>query len=208
MAEFGGFFNNVNGDRRYKAEDFANYFKTFIGNGVSAAKDSLRVVKVSNSQIKILSGSACINGYLYLNTTELTKTIANNINTINRVVLRLDIVNRTLSIAILEGTSTNAPNLARNNSVYELSLAKITIKNNNITVEDERGQSSLCGYMNFLGNDDLQSMWDLFNQQWGVQKSIWEEWFTNMQGNSIRGIYIQKSVPSVHKVGDIWIELH
>lgn len=207
MAEFGGFFNSVNGDRKYKSEDFANYFKTFIGTGVNPSTDNLRVIKVSNTQIKILLGSACINGYLYLNTTELVKVITSSVNKVNRVVLRLDIVNRILSIVIVEGTATAPPNLTRNNSVYELSLAKIVIKNNTVIVEDERGQASVCGYMAFLGKDDLQSMWNLFNQQWGAQKDIWQVWFDNMQGQSIRGIYIQKTVPTTHKVGDIWIEL-
>lgn len=207
MAEFGGFFNSVNGDRKYKSEDFANYFKAFIGNGINPSTDSLRVVKISNTQIKILPGSACINGYLYLNTTELTKVIPSGATKIVRVVLRLDIANRILNVVILEGTDTEPPILIRNNSVHELSLAKITIKNDTVIVEDERGQASLCGYMSFIGVNDLQSMWDLFNQQWGLQKEIWQDWFTNMQGQSIRGIYIQSNKPTNHKVGDIWIEL-
>lgn len=207
MAEFGGFFNSVGGDRKYKSEDFANYFKTFIGNGINPSADSLRVVKVSNSQIKILPGSACINGYLYLNTTELTKAITTGVTRIDRVVLRLDIINRLLNIVIVQGSASSPPNLTRNSSIYDLSLAKITIKNDVVTIEDERGQASLCGYMSFLGKDDLQAMWDLFNQQWGEQKSIWQDWFINMQGKSIRGIYIQSGTPAEAKVGDIWIEL-
>lgn len=207
MAEFGGFFNSVNGDRKYKSEDFANYFKTFIGNGINPSTDSLRAVKVSNSQIKILPGSACINGYLYLNSTESTKTIPTGVTKIVRIVLRLDISNRTFNTVVLEGTATAPPSLTRNSSVHELSLCKITIKNDTVIVEDERGQASLCGYMSFSGKDDLQAMWNLFNQQWGEQKSIWQDWFTNMQGQSIRGIYIQSTTPTTHKVGDIWIEL-
>ncbi|MEG0642141.1 MAG: hypothetical protein RR515_06045 [Clostridium sp.] len=207
MGEFGGFFNSVNGDRKYKSEDFANYFKTFIGNGVKPSTDSLRVIKVNNTHIKILPGSACINGYLYLNSTELTKAIISGVTKVVRVVLKLDIANRALKIGILEGTATEPPVLTRNNSVHELSLAKITIKNDTVIIEDERGQASLCGYMSFSGKDDLQSMWNLFDQQWGVQKEIWQDWFTSMQGKSIRGIYIQEKRPTQSKVGDIWIEL-
>lgn len=207
MAEFGGFFNSVNGDRKYKSEDFANYFKTIIGTGVNPTTDNLRVVKVSSSQVKILPGSACINGYLYINTTELEKTIPTSVTKILRVVLRLDLTNRVLNIVTVEGTASDPPELTRNSSVYELSLAKIIIKNDAVIIEDERGQASLCSYMEFLGKDDLQSMWDLFNQQWGKQKSIWQDWFTNMQGQSIRGIFIQNTAPTGHKVGDIWIEL-
>lgn len=206
MAEFGGFFNSVNGDRKYKSEDFANYFKTFIGNGINPSTDSLRVVKVSNTQIKILPGSACINGYLYLNSTELSKTISNTTERISRVVLRLDLINRILSIVVIDGTSVVAPQLTRNSSIYDLSLAKLTIKDGTITIDDERGQNSLCGYMNFLGMDDLQSMWNIFNTEWNSKKELWQKWFDTMQGESIRGIYIQKDKPS-SKVGDIWIEL-
>lgn len=206
MAEFGGFFNSVNGDRKYKSEDFANYFKTFIGTGINPSTDNLGVVKVSNT-IKILPGSACIKGYLYLNTTELTKTISTGVNRIDRAVIRLDITNRLISVVLIQGTAASPPDLVRNDSVYDLSLAKIIMQNNSFTVEDERGQESLCGYMKFLGKDDLQAMWNLFNQQWKDQKDLWQDWFTNMQGQSIRGIYIQSNTPSSTKVGDIWIEL-
>ncbi|MBB6622229.1 hypothetical protein H7E67_02180 [Clostridium gasigenes] len=207
MSEFGGFFNSVNGDRKYKSEDFANYFKTFIGNGINPSKDSLRVIKKSNSQVGIMVGSACINGYLYLNSTELTKSISINVTRIDRVVIGLDIINRTLSVYVLQGTVSAPPVLTRNNSKYELSLAKIKIQGSTVNIEDERGQKEICGYMDFLGKDDLQNMWDLFNSQWTGQKDLWQDWFTNMKGQSIRGIYIQNNVPIVHKVGDIWIKL-
>nr|DAQ05226.1 MAG TPA: hypothetical protein [Caudoviricetes sp.] len=32
--EKSSFFNSVSGDRKYKAEDWASYFASFIGNGV------------------------------------------------------------------------------------------------------------------------------------------------------------------------------
>ncbi|WP_143316863.1 hypothetical protein [Clostridium sp. HBUAS56017] len=206
MAEFGGFFNSVNGDRKYKAEDFANYFKTFIGDGINPATDSLKVVKISETQVNILPGSGCIQGYLYLNTTALAKTISSNVTRIDRAVLRLDIINRTLNIVVVAGTATAPPALTRNNSMYELSLAKITIRGTSIIVEDERGQASLCGYMKFLGKDDLQSMWNLFNNQWQVKKDQFDIWFTNMQGKGTRGIYIQATTPVGDTQGDIWIE--
>lgn len=208
MAEFSGFFNSINGDRKYKAEDFANYFKSIIGTGINSSQDSLRVIKKSNTQITVMPGSACINGYLYLNSTELLKSIQSNITRIDRVILRLDIIERTFNIVILQGSSSAAPNLTRNNSKYELSLAKIIIKGNVVTIEDERGQESLCGFMQFLGKDDLQSMWNIFNNQWGNQKELWQTWFTNMQGKSIRGTYIQSTQPTESTMGDIWIELH
>ena len=34
MAEKSSFFNSVSGDRKYKAEDWAAYFATFVSSGV------------------------------------------------------------------------------------------------------------------------------------------------------------------------------
>jgi len=218
MAEFGGFFNSVSGDRKYKSEDFSNYFKTFMGTGINPTTDNLKVIKKSTTQIGILAGSACIEGYLYLNNLELTKTISSNVTRVDRVVLRLDIINRTLGIVVVNGTATSPPVLVRNSSMYDLSLAKITIKGSVVTVEDERGQSSLCGYMKFMGKDDLQSMWNIFNAEWASKKvlvdtewldkkNVFDTWFLNMQGKGLRGSYIQSSTPVGDTAGDIWIQI-
>ncbi|MEF9953425.1 MAG: hypothetical protein RR657_05045 [Peptostreptococcaceae bacterium] len=206
MAEFGGFFNSVGGDRRYKSEDFAKFFKTFMTTGINPNKDSLSVYKKSNSQIEIKPGSANVEGYLYLNDSNLIKTITTGVNRIDRVILKLDIVNRTLSVVIKEGTQASAPELTRNNSVYELSLAKVTITGNDFTIVDERGHSNLCTFMQFTGIADIQKMWDDYLSMVSDLNSVWRDWFTNMQGQSIRGIYIQGENPTSSKVGDIWIQ--
>ena len=54
MAEFGGFFNSVNGDRKYKSEDLAKYLRTFMSTGVNPAIDNLRVYKKNNKALLIL----------------------------------------------------------------------------------------------------------------------------------------------------------
>lgn len=206
MAEFGGFFNSVSGDRKYKAESFANYFSTIITTGVNPAPGSLKVMKKSNTQIEVSVGSACINGYLYLNSTSLTKGITVGTSRQDRIVLKLDLINRTLNIMVKQGTVNAPPDLQRDTSVYELSLAKINISGSDFSILDERTNSSICGFMSFTGKADTQEIWNKFNSEWGAQKSMWQDWFTNMQGQSIRGIYIQSSTPATHKVGDIWIQ--
>ncbi|MBE6055842.1 hypothetical protein [Clostridium sp.] len=204
MAEFGGFFNSVNGDRKYKSEHFANYFKTFITTGVNPAPGSLKVLKKSNTQIEIAEGSGCINGYLYLNTSALTKAITVGTTRQDRVVLKWDLINRTLNISVKQGT-TVPPSLQRDTSVYELSLAKIIISGSNFSIIDERTDINVCGFMSFTGKADTQEIWNKFNTEWGDLKDLWQDWFNNMQGQSIRGIYIQETTPSGAKVGDIWI---
>lgn len=206
MAEFGGFFNSVSGDRKYKSEDFANYFKTFITTGINPAPGSLKVLKKSNNQVEVASGSGCINGYLYLNTTALTKSITVGTSRQDRIVLKLDLINRTLSISAKQGTASGPPVMQRDTSIYELSLAKIIISGSDFSIIDERPDVNVCGFMSFTGKADTQEIWDKFNLEWTNQKNVWQDWFTNMQGQSIRGIYIQSGTPANAKVGDIWIE--
>lgn len=205
MAEFGGFFNSVSGDRKYKAEDFANYFKTFITTGVNPAPGSLKVLKKSNSQVEVSEGSGCINGYLYLNTTALTKSIAVGTTRQDRIVLKLDLINRALTIYVKQGTTSAPPALQRDTSVHELSLAKINVSGSDFSIVDERPDTSMCGYMGFTGKADTQEMWNKFNGEWNSLKALWQDWFTTMQGQSIRGTYIQNATPAA-KVGDIWIQ--
>lgn len=205
MAEFGGFFNSISGDRKYKAEAFANYFKTFITTGVNPTPGSLKVLKKSNNQIEISEGSACINGYLYLNTNTLTKSITVGANRQDRIVLKLDLINRVMSIIVKQGATNVPPALQRDTSTYELSIAKILINGSDFSIVDERQDNVVCGFMTFTGKADTQDMWNKFQSEWDSLKELWQDWFVNMQGKSIRGIYIQNETPTA-KVGDIWIQ--
>ncbi|MBY0755019.1 hypothetical protein K5V21_06065 [Clostridium sardiniense] len=207
MAEFGGFFNSISGDRKYKSEDFAKYFTTFMSTGVNPAIDNLRVYKKNNNTVEVRQGTANINGYLYTNDNLLDKSIEIGTTRIDRVVLKLDIINRTLNIQIKKGSTTSPPNLQRDNKIYELSLAKINVGASDINVVDERDDKNLCGYMSFTGRTDTQEMWNIFNSQWQSKQKLWDDWFKNMQGKSIRGLYIQSQKPDESKVGDVWIQL-
>ena len=158
MAELSSFFNSVNGDRKYNAEDYANYFNKFIGNGVFPNPSSnLQVVSNMDNTIKIRKGSAWINGYMYQNTTDLNKPIATadgSLNRIDRVVLRYDKLKRNITVEIKKGspaTNPKAPGITRGIDIYELVLADLrvdrgatTITQTNIT--DTRGNSDLCGF--------------------------------------------------------------
>ncbi|MDM9849273.1 hypothetical protein QVB36_21720, partial [Clostridioides difficile] len=97
-------FNSVNGDRRYKAEDFREYFASFIGNGVFPNPSSnLQVVDNNNMTITVKKGKGWINGAIYINTDDLVINIdpADGIlNRIDRVVLRFDTLNRNIKLAV------------------------------------------------------------------------------------------------------------
>ena len=107
--EKSSFFNSeiVNGeyDRVYLAEDYANYFSSFIGNGVFPNQyDGLRVVADGDSmKIKISKGKAWRNGYYYENDADLILNINpadGGLDRIDRVVLRLDLIEREITVKI------------------------------------------------------------------------------------------------------------
>lgn len=155
--EKSSFFNSVSHDRTYKAEDWAEYFASFIGNGVFPVPSTgLQVIIDSGMNVNIKAGKAWINGYFYNNTSDLTITIGTadgQLNRIDRIVVRWDLTNRIISAKVKSSAysaSPTAPALQRDADIYELALADVfvgagvtAITQSNIT--DQRLNTSLCG---------------------------------------------------------------
>lgn len=155
--EKSSFFNSVSHDRTYRAEDWAEYFASFIGNGVFPVPSTgLQVVVDNGMNLSVKTGKAWINGYFYNNTSDLTITIGTadgQLNRIDRIVVRWDLMNRIISAEVKSSTysaSPTAPALQRDADIFELALADVyvgagvtAITQSNIT--DQRLNNSLCG---------------------------------------------------------------
>jgi hypothetical protein len=155
--EKSSFFNSVSHDRTYKAEDWAEYFSSFIGNGVFPVPSTgLQVTANDGMNVTVKTGKAWINGYFYFNTSDLNVTLATadgQLNRIDRIVVRWDLTNRLISAEVKSSSfsaSPSAPLLQRDADIYELALADIyvgagvtAITQSNIT--DQRLNTSLCG---------------------------------------------------------------
>ena len=155
--EKSSFFNSVSHDRTYRAEDWAEYFASFIGNGVFPVPSTgLQVVIDNGMNLLLKAGKAWINGYFYNNTSDLTITIGTadgQLNRIDRIVVRWDLTNRIISAEVKSSAysaSPTAPALQRDADIYELALADVyvgagvtAITQSNIT--DQRLNISLCG---------------------------------------------------------------
>lgn len=163
MAEKSYFFNDVNDDRVYLAEDFAMFFSTLIANGVFPNPSTNTQVLVNEENpmaITIKPGKAWINGYLYWNPDNLVKTLEPAFTNprIDRVVIRWVSNNREIKAYILTGTPATVPvatDLTRNSDVCELAIADIfvggsvtAISQANIT--DTRMSDNLCGIVHAL----------------------------------------------------------
>lgn len=190
--ERSSFFNaisaNGNYDRIYKAEDFARYFASFIGTGVFATPaTNLQVTSTDTMNLTLKQGKAWINGYFYENTEDLTLTVEvadGTLNRIDRVVIRLDLVNREIKCYVKKGsfaTSPVAPELTRNSDIYEIGLADIRV-NKGVTkivqddITDLRQNNNFCGLV--AGVVQQIDTTNLFTQF----ESAFNTWFDDIKG--------------------------
>lgn len=131
MAEIYGPFNSVNHDRRHDADDLAKLISQFFTNGVF--NNTLQVVSNNNMTITVKIGSAHINGRGYINDEDKILDIAEADNTLSRidsVVVRFDKNNRQITSQIIQGsyaTNPSQPNITRNENIYDLRIANISI---------------------------------------------------------------------------------
>ncbi len=152
------FFNSSGGDRSYNATDFAAYFGDLVSNGVFFRNaDNLKVAPGTGFTVEVAPGSAWINGYRYENTAALSLQLetAHGVHPrIDRVVLRLDSVGRSIKLAVITKAPT-APALTRNADVHELGIADVTVPQaattiNAANISDTRLNNNLCGLVNSL----------------------------------------------------------
>lgn len=150
-------FNAIEHDRVYKAEDWAWYFATFIANGIfPKPSDGLQVIAHNGMEVRVNMGYAFINGYAFRNPAGKSITLdtaEGALHRIDRVVVRWDLPQRDVYIAVLKGTPSAKPAataITRNTEIWELALADIyigkgvtRIQTANIT--DQRFNSAVCG---------------------------------------------------------------
>lgn len=166
-----GFFNSVNGDRRYDADQISNYYDGLITSGVYRdVGGGLEVSADSGMDIEVASGRAMIDCKWLNSDAPLTLTVNPSHAVLNRytaVVVRLDIVNRLMEITTKDGEPASEPTkpaMQNDASAVEKCLAYIyipagatSIASNNI--EDMRA-SGLCGWVTGLVNQNtILSRW-------------------------------------------------
>ena len=171
MAEHFSFFNSVNHDRKYKAEDWAQYFNSFLTNGVFPNPGTNLQVTATGSDMRIIIsvGKAWINGYLYYIDTPLYLTLTNAdgaTNRIDRIVVQFDTANRKITAVVKQGAYATTPialALERDADYYEIALADVAV-NAGVTsitqsaITDQRMNTTLCGWVNSLIQADTSTL--------------------------------------------------
>lgn len=154
----------MEGDRRYDARVFREYFRKFLSNGVyfgtykNYGDKSMKVTLDGGMNIKVTKGCGVIEGADYELENDVVITLdrpATNTR-IDRVVVRFDstLSERNTSIDVKQGNGTTVAMLQRDNNIYEICLAEVTVKStSNITesdIKDTRLDKNLCGVVSSL----------------------------------------------------------
>ena len=222
MAITYGFFNSLNGDRTYNADQMSEYFKGLIGNGVfESVGGALQVIANSGMTVNVSSGRMVIDCKWLDNDSTYSITMNPAHVTLNRytaIVAQLDRSNRLMKIYAKDGTPASTPiypTLQDDGIITELCLAYVyvpagatSISQSNIS--DTRPDPAVCGWVTGLidqvDTSTLFLQWQTayaeniaaMNQWETRQKASFESWLSTLTEQLTVGAYIkqfQKIVP-------------
>lgn len=204
MAEYSGFFD---GDNLYGEAEFNRYFDNIYKSGVSINDvGEMTLGTYTNvSNVVVSPGFAIVKGFYLYNDTNKTISITKNTSydRVDRIVLRLNLSTKKVSIEHKQGVASSnpvAPNLQRDNLIYELSLCQVRVNTSgSLTLTDERFRNELCGAIRPRNITEYEDMIKQFQTQF-------DRWFDSQQAKGWRNIFIQSEKPQDSVVGSIWIK--
>lgn len=181
-------------DRTYSSGDFARYLEGLVGSGVfPIPSDSLQVYPGTGMNVLVKPGMGWIDGHKMINDADVQLTIDQadvTLNRIDRIVFKLDMLERTMGIYVLKGTnasSPTAPVLTRTQDIIEYSLATVTVNARTTQIDasmirDTRLDSSVCGVVQGLiqqvDTSTLYNQWNAaYDQQYEEYTQEFEVWF-------------------------------
>lgn len=198
MSVTSGFFNSVNGDRRYTAEQFSDLISTLIIDGVfSNVGTAFAVNADSGSNITVGIGRAWFNGTWIYNDALLPMTVRSAeilLDRIDAVVIEVNHSEtvRAASIRFVNGVPSSSdpqrPELTNTDEVHQYPLAYIYRKagNDNVVQADITNMigTSACPYV--IGILDTQNI-DKLIAQWDSEFNIWFEGLEGILSGDIAG---------------------
>lgn len=209
MAVSSGFFNSINGDRTYNADQMSTYFKGLISDGVYENVGSrLRVTNGNGMSVNVGTGRAVVLSRWVENDAELNLTLdAADVqyNRIDAIAIQLDLTEggRTVNIVVKKGTNDinpEPPTRSTGADIYELYLATVSIPKGTTTITQDLitdlRPSDQCGWITGLINQvdtsDLYAQWaaayaayyaqstETFNTYLAGKQEEFETWFEHL----------------------------
>ena len=189
MAWTSGFFNSVNGDRLYNADQMSRIFEGLITDGVyESVANKLAVQPNSGMTIQIATGRGWFGRHWVNNDSEYKLTVDQSDVILNRyvaVVIKVDDTDAVRdAVPYLKysdyATTPVKPTMTRTETVKEYCLAYIYIKAGATAItasdiEDTRQDTNLCGWV--TGLIDQITPDTLYTQF----TALFNDWFSGLQ---------------------------
>lgn len=191
-----GFFNAVDGDRVYYAEDMNKPYKRIVANGVFATpagtpSTDLQVTSANDGmEIVVAAGEGMFGNKWFENPSDISIIVSSNPNAnprVDSIIVQVDNTSdaRTGNIVYRTGTpavAPAAPALVNNGTVYEYRIANIYVASNanainNDAITDLRGSSSCPWVTSLIQQVDTST---LFTQWQTAYQNLFNEATENM----------------------------
>lgn len=193
MSVTSGFFNSVNGDRKYNAEQINEFFGGLISSGVLPGQ--LQVTAKDGMTISVAEGKGFIDSHWVKNDSPYDLTLANADSVLDRIdaiIMKLDLTTemRNITIRIKRGnlmSNPTPPEMTRTSTVKEYCLATIRVKKGatSITqadITDTRADNNVCGWVTGLITQvDTADLFIQFQDAYEQQLRLMDEWFEHQQ---------------------------
>lgn len=220
MAVTYGFFNSVDGDRKYTAAQIGDYLHGLISSGVYADDaSSLQVLAAGGMQLTVKPGRAILDYKFLYNDSPLTLTLdaSGAQDRIDAVIAYMDLTQRSCGITVKKGTQAaapNAPELTRNSTRKEYMLASVKVQRlstqiTQVNITDTRGDQTVCGWVTGLVDQVPTGTLLLQYQQacaaelaameayMAQQQAEWNTWFSALTEQLTVNGFIQEYTNSV-----------
>lgn len=222
MAVRSGFFDSVNGDRKYDALDMSSIFDGIIEDGIfSTIENAFKVAPGEGLQVTVDTGKAWFNHTWTVNDALYPLSIEAPDITLDRydaVVLEINAGSsvRANSLKIVKGTAASEPQKPRLTSTeeihqYPLAYIKVnhgasSIQAKDIEITVGRGECPFVrGPLEVMSIDEIYAKWEQEFSDWfdNIQAQLEGDIATNLQRQidtinqkeNSEGVYYKKSTP-------------
>lgn len=195
MALTCGYFNSVDGDRKYNAETMTRYFEGLISNGVyQTVGQQLKVSGTSDMAVDVGTGRAMLECRWLNNSSTLTLDIEQADSRMKRydaIILQLNLSDDVRDFNIIVRKGENAldkpvrPSIQNLSQVKEMCLAYVfvdagTTRISNINIEDMRGSTSCPWVTGLIQQVDTSNLFTQFNEAYLNLYQNWSKEFNDM----------------------------
>ena len=200
MSVTSGFFNSLNGDRKYNAEQMSSIFDGIIRDGVFASIGNVFQVKAAaGSRVTIDTGKAWFNHAWVYNDALISLAVSQSELILDRydaVVIEVDHSDavRAGSIKVIKGTPSSTPQyptMANSEFVHQYPLAYVYVTAGATEVTQDKitnmvGTSScpyITGILEVHNIDNIvaqwEAQWEKWSSQWEDWGYQWDQWYNN-----------------------------